>query len=40
MGPQQVVALDMSQWSETGAEISDATKARLSRALDRLVPIL
>lgn len=40
MGPQQMVALDFSQWSETGAEISEQSKARLNRALDRLVAAL
>lgn len=39
MGPQQVVALDLSHWSETGI-MSDATRARLDRALDRLVNLL
>lgn len=40
MGPQQMVALDLSQWSETGAAISDQSKARLNRALDRLIALL
>jgi uncharacterized protein YndB with AHSA1/START domain len=40
MGPQQMVALDFSQWSETAAAASDATKARLNRALDRLIALL
>ena len=40
MGPQQVVALDLSQWSGTGARASDDTKARMNRALDRLIGLL
>lgn len=40
MGPQQVVALDLSQWTETGTAASDAMKARLNRALDRLKSVL
>ena len=40
MGSQQMVALDLSQWSETGAAVSDETKARLNRALDRLLALL
>lgn len=40
MGPQQMVALDLSQWSETGAAATDAMKARLNRALDRLITLL
>ena len=40
MGPQQVVALDLSQWSEGGDRASDETKARLNRALDRLITLL
>lgn len=37
MGPQQMVALDVSQWSARKAELSDDAKARLNRALDRLL---
>lgn len=40
MGPQQMVALDLSVWSATGAEISHESRARLDRALDRLVALL
>ena len=40
MGPQHMVALDLSQWSEGGAAISEDTNARLNRALDRLVTLL
>jgi hypothetical protein len=40
MGPQQMVALDLSQWSEQRADISEESKARLNRALDRLVALL
>ncbi len=40
MGPQQMVALDLSQWSESGAEITDASRARLERALDRLLALI
>ena len=40
MGPQQMVALDLSQWSARREEVSDDTKARLNRALDRLVKLL
>lgn len=40
MGPQQMVALDLSQWSESGADITDASRARLERALDRLLALL
>jgi hypothetical protein len=40
MGPQQMVALDLSQWSESGAAVPDESKARLTRALDRLVALL
>jgi uncharacterized protein YndB with AHSA1/START domain len=40
MGPQHVVGLDLSQWSETGAAASEAMKARLNRALDRLMTLL
>lgn len=39
MGPKPMVALDLSQWSATGAEIADDTRARLHRALDRLVKL-
>jgi uncharacterized protein YndB with AHSA1/START domain len=37
MGPQLMAALDLSVWSETGAPIADESKARLDRALDRLM---
>ena len=40
MGPQQMVALDLSQWSETAAPVSDESRARLNRALDRLQTLL
>ena len=40
MGPQQMVALDLSQWSEHGADVTDATRAGLNRALDRLIALL
>jgi uncharacterized protein YndB with AHSA1/START domain len=40
MGPQEMVALDLSEWSETGADISEPSKARLHRALDRLIALL
>jgi uncharacterized protein YndB with AHSA1/START domain len=40
MGPQQMVALDLSQWSEQGAGIAETTCAGLNRALDRLVALL
>jgi uncharacterized protein YndB with AHSA1/START domain len=40
MGPQQMVALDLSQWSDTGADITAESRARLERALDRLVSLL
>lgn len=39
MGPQQMVALDLSQWSESGADITDESRARLERALDRLLTL-
>jgi uncharacterized protein YndB with AHSA1/START domain len=40
MGPQQMVALDLSQWSEDGARVPETTKARMNRALDRLLTLL
>jgi hypothetical protein len=40
MGPQQMVALDLSHWSAGRDAVSDDTKARLDRALDRLVKLL
>jgi uncharacterized protein YndB with AHSA1/START domain len=40
MGPQQMVALDLSRWSETGASMTTESRARLERALDRLVSLL
>jgi uncharacterized protein YndB with AHSA1/START domain len=40
MGPQHMVALDLSQWSEHGDPISADTNERLNRALDRLVTLL
>jgi uncharacterized protein YndB with AHSA1/START domain len=40
MGPQQMVALDLSQWSEQRTAISEESKARLNRALDRLIALL
>jgi uncharacterized protein YndB with AHSA1/START domain len=40
MGPQHMVALDLSQWSENGDGITPDTNDRLSRALDRLVTLL
>lgn len=40
MGPQQMVALDLSQWSATGAAIAEQSRARLDRALDRLISLL
>jgi uncharacterized protein YndB with AHSA1/START domain len=40
MGPQQMVALDLSQWSETGSDLPAESRARLERALDRLVSVL
>jgi uncharacterized protein YndB with AHSA1/START domain len=40
MGPQHMVALDLSQWSEQGDAISADTHERLNRALDRLVTLL
>ena len=39
MGPKPMVALDLSQWSAARAEIADDTRARLHRALDRLVSL-
>ena len=39
MGPQYFVGLDQMVWPEAGASAEDA-KARLNRALDRLVPLL
>jgi uncharacterized protein YndB with AHSA1/START domain len=39
MGPQRMVGLDLSVWPEEGATGEDA-KARLNRALDRLVELL
>lgn len=36
MGPQPMVALDLSQWSATGAPLAEESRARLHRALDRL----
>ena len=39
MGPQYFVGLDQMVWTEAGATPEDA-KARLNRALDRLVPLL
>jgi hypothetical protein len=35
-----MVALDLSEWSATGADISEQSKARLYRALDRLIAVL
>jgi hypothetical protein len=41
MGPQQMVALDYSCWPAAGeTEDADESKARLTRALDRLVETL
>jgi hypothetical protein len=41
MGPQQMVALDYSCWPAEGeTEDADESKARLTRALDRLVETL
>ncbi|HEX6164308.1 MAG TPA: SRPBCC domain-containing protein [Vicinamibacterales bacterium] len=39
MGPQYFVGLDLMVWPEEGAPAQDA-KARLNRALDRLVPLI
>jgi uncharacterized protein YndB with AHSA1/START domain len=39
MGPQRMIGMDLSVWPEAGARPEDA-KARLNRALDRLVPLL
>ena len=39
MGPQRMVGLDLSVWPEAGATAEDA-RARLNRALDRLVTLL
>ena len=39
MGPQRMVALDLSQWSENGADIAADTRAGLHRALDRLAAV-
>ena len=39
MGPQYFVGLDLMMWPEAGAVGEDA-KARLNRALDRLVPLV
>ena len=39
MGPQRMIGLDLSVWPEEGVKPEDA-KARLNRALDRLVALL
>jgi hypothetical protein len=39
MGPQRMIGLDLSVWPEEGKTADDA-KARLNRALDRLVALL
>lgn len=40
MGPQQMVALDASCWAADGEEPVTDAKARMTRALDRLVSLL
>jgi hypothetical protein len=39
MGPQRMIGVDLSVWPEEGRPAEDA-KARLNRALDRLVELL
>lgn len=40
MGPQRMLALDYSTWPAEGAAADGESKARLNRALDRLVALL
>lgn len=40
IGPQQMVALDLSVWSASALRATADREARLNRALDRLVKVL
>jgi hypothetical protein len=39
VGPQRMLALDYSQWRADGSAVDDETRARMRRALDRLVTL-